>query len=344
MTIKVIVIGHSDGDGHLITEQTRRNLSLVDGFEVGVLVDPVRTKGHQVWLALDSLYEIEEASLVFFVDLMFSPAGFVAESSSLANFALKRPNKRFFLIDHHPLPYRRLAIVPNVRAIYRPEVFDCVFGPRSGMMVVAAICERQQADVREIREPWHDLLALGVRRAAAPGGSLGGDALLSLMRNDRWDVLADIGSEESSYHRMVRGRRIGNSPQVGAMAAALDLANGSGERYINDSERKREREQRGSAIMPYDIGAERFSRNIDEPARFYNAPRAAKDLEALVTLLEVAALSLTVNQETTFTIGELLKEARELGGPGITIEAEDVKIVLKKASFLKKAGTRLSLR
>jgi hypothetical protein len=61
-----------------------------------------------------------------------------------------------------------------------------------------------------------------------------------------------------------------------------------------------------------------------------------RDLEAIVTLLELAAVYLTPTPDATFTVEELLIEAHRLGGDEVRIEVDDVKIVLGKAGFLKK--------
>jgi single-stranded DNA-specific DHH superfamily exonuclease len=141
MKQSVLVVGHADADGHLITEQVRRNLARIDRFNVETVVDPVRTKDHKAWTKLDDITEIEDADIVFFVDLMFAPSTFDEEARSLVEFVNDRREKQFFLIDHHPLPLRRLAAADNLRVLYRPDVFECAVGPRSGMMVVAALCE-----------------------------------------------------------------------------------------------------------------------------------------------------------------------------------------------------------
>src|SRR5665213_3473869 len=125
MTKSVVVVGHADADGHLITEQVRRNLASVKNFDVSAVVDPVRTKDHRAWLALDLLSEVDNADYVFFVDLMFAPASFTEEAKALVQFVNDRPEKQFFLIDHHPLPLRRLENAKNLHVAYRPEVFDC---------------------------------------------------------------------------------------------------------------------------------------------------------------------------------------------------------------------------
>ena len=338
MTTNVMVVGHADGDGHLITEQTRRNLAAIPGFSVDVLVDPKRTQGHQIWTRLDQVPEIEPAQIVFFVDLMFSPMGFVEQSQALVDYARFRPAKRFFVIDHHPLPNSRLSDAPNIRGIYRPDVFDCTFGPRSGMMVIAALCERQRDLVSGVVSSRHDELSMGVRRAAAPGGPLSGAPLLKILRNERWDILADLAAEDAASHRMVRGRRVANLPQSKAMAAAIAAANDPVQEDVNRLRHEDDDGKPGRAHVPYDIGMERFTREDTQPPSLKNAPVPAKDLETLMTLLEVAALSLTTSPDATFALEDLVAEAAIIGGEGIYIDIRDVQIVLSKFGFIERSA------
>lgn len=64
----------------------------------------------------------------------------------------------------------------------------------------------------------------------------------------------------------------------------------------------------------------------------------ARDLEAIVTLIELAALELSPESEVTFTRDALLETARMFGGPHIDILEKDFDIVLRKSSFIKKVG------
>jgi hypothetical protein len=73
------------------------------------------------------------------------------------------------------------------------------------------------------------------------------------------------------------------------------------------------------------------------------SPANPRDLEAIMTLLELAAISLTEGPDSSFTSEELLNRARELGGSEVQIIETDVKIVLGKAGFLKKEGGRFRL-
>jgi hypothetical protein len=343
MKQSVLVVGHADADGHLIAEQVRRNLALIDSFDVTTVVDPARTKDHTAWLHLDTITEIEDADIVFFVDMMFAPATFVEEAKALVEFACDYDEKRFFLIDHHPLPLRRLAPAENLRVMYRPEVFDCAIGPRSGMMIAAALCEGQRANVADIKEPVHDALALGIRRAAALGGPLPGEKLLALLRSDCWGTLVRLGEEDREFHRLPRGRRALNQPRSEVLTSlekiASELLTHGGGRYQRGGSKR-------SDAMAYDvdIAEERFAVEGGHRHRVQNAPVQPRDLETILTILEVAALSLTKTPDATFTRKQLIKEARTIGGDEIDLREEDIMIVLQKQGFLEKVGSELRLR
>lgn len=72
--------------------------------------------------------------------------------------------------------------------------------------------------------------------------------------------------------------------------------------------------------------------------RHLRSVASGRDLEAIVTLLELAALTLTPSLGATFTRSELFREAREIGGDEIELEESDLKNVLGKAGFLKNVG------
>lgn len=335
MTHNVVVIGHADADGHLITEQVRRNLARIRGFKVTTVVDPLRTRDHKAWLHLDTFPEVKPADMVFFVDLMFAPASFVQESQALVDFVSHYSDKRFFLFDHHPLPLRRLEAARNLRVIYRPEVFDCALGPRSGMMVVAALCEKQRQQVADVTTDQHEVIAEGMRRAAALGGNLPGDKLLALIRANCWDAFVELGEEAREQHRLPRGRR-----PAGKQSPALRKLDRAASELIRTGAKP------GRMAMSYDqdVSSQRYSYESGRRARETNKVASGRDLEAIVTLLEVAALSLTTEEGATFSRERLIKEARDIGGPEIDLQDEDIDIVLTKQSFLVKVGKELKLR
>lgn len=330
MKRQVLVVSHADADGHVIAEQVRRNLASIDTFDVRALVDPVRTKDHKTWLHLDTFTEIEACSLVIFVDLMFAPSSFDAEADALVQFARARPNKWFFVLDHHPVPTRRLSGAANLRALYRSDVMDCTIGTPSRMMTIAALCEKQET--RAERRPDDVALAKGVQRAAALGGPLPGEKLLALIRFGYWRELTALGRESASEHPMPRGRRRAGFPPSDALVKLDKIA-------TEILEHASTRHQPPGDHMSYDFDA---AADRDPPPM--SAPAThGRDLEAIVTLLELAAIYLTSSPGQTFTLDELLVQAQEIGG--LTIDKGDARIVLDKAKFLRKQpDKRFALR
>lgn len=73
-------------------------------------------------------------------------------------------------------------------------------------------------------------------------------------------------------------------------------------------------------------------------------PSDPRDLEVIMTVLELAAISLTEDPDSSFTMEQLLEKARELAGSAVRIDQNDIKIVLEKAGFLKKDGGRFRLK
>lgn len=332
MRQSVLVVGHADADGHLITEQVRRNLASIEEFEVRALVDPERTRNHRTWLNLESITEIENADIVFFVDLMFSPNSFVEEAQALTNFVGDHSRKTFLLLDHHPLPLRLLSRAENLRALYRPDVFECALGPRSDMMVVAALCERQESKVTDIKETAHDTMALGMRRAAAIGGDLPGEGLLALLREDCWVGISMLGRDDREFHKLPRGRRSPTQPISETLRRLSDAAEEilEGQPPAAITEWKED--------MSYDMEEGAYVREEGRRRRVKERDVNGRDLEAIVTTLEVAALLLSPQDGSTFTQAELIDKAHSLCGEKIGLQSEDVKIVLSKHSFLKPVG------
>ena len=325
---QVLIVSHADADGHVIAEQVRRNLSMVPTFEVSTVVDPERTRDHKIWMNLETVSEIETSELVFFVDLMFAPPSFIPEAEALVEFALERPTKEFFLLDHHPLPLKRLSRAWNLHAVYRPDVFDCTFGRASWLMEIAALLEKQPT--RIIGNAKQELLAKGVKRAAAIGGPLAGDKLLALMRFERWGDLSELGRDDAAFHHLPRGRRPAKYP-VSSLMRQLDRLATDLLQSSLDADRPHPKR---SVAMSYDLDL--------VPSGISHAPIVTpsdpKDLEVIMTVLELAAISLTDNPDSTFSMEQLLEKARELGGSAVRVDENDIRIVLAKAGFLKKEG------
>jgi hypothetical protein len=196
------------------------------------------------------------------------------------------------------------------------------------MMIVAALCERQIAEVSDMKNPIHEMLAIGVRRAAAPGGPLPGEKLLALLKADRWESILQLGEDEPEYHRLPRGRRP-NSQLPSDILVSLEREADALLAHQDTQGPPAPRIMRRSS-MSYDaaVGEERFSYDTTGQRTLQAKTARARDLEAIITLLELAALSLTTAPGTTFTIEQLIEEARDTAGDDISLR--DVNIVLKK--------------
>ncbi len=75
-----------------------------------------------------------------------------------------------------------------------------------------------------------------------------------------------------------------------------------------------------------------------------SAPLNPRDLEAIVTMLEVAGLTLTETPGQTFTREALFREANALIGPKVRIDESDMAIVLKGMKTFRNVGGELCVR
>jgi len=204
----VLIVGHADADGHLATEQSRRNILDSGARSCRAFVDRKVTAGYRMWRNYLPDIPINGADTVLFVDLMLHPSDPGDSVRALASLAVDCPDKTFIVIDHHPmlgLP----ALPDNAGIWFSPAVYTCCFGEPDWMMVVAAICDADEGPVAPMVNATMRHLALGVQRAAADS-MLSGDSLLRLLENDRWDIIEAIADEPPEFHRRARGRRVAN--------------------------------------------------------------------------------------------------------------------------------------
>lgn len=273
----------------------------------------------------------EKYDIVFFADLMFAPKSFHDEADSLVSFANSHDKTRFYVMDHHPLPLQRLQSAPNIRAVYRDDVVDCSLGgsPQtpSWEMVIAALCEKQPTRVRSVSDSRQRIVAEGMRRAAALGGPLSGSPLMALIGAAKWDEIAALGGEDKSSHHLPRGRRRSDST-----SEQLENLRALAQRLVHATT-----EAKGSA-MPYDGPPE------VAPTLAKISPAPPRDLEAIVSLLELAALSLTDKPGAQFTEEQLIEEAQSIAGDEFKVVIGDAKLVIGKSGFLKKVGKKFTLK
>ena len=79
------------------------------------------------------------------------------------------------------------------------------------------------------------------------------------------------------------------------------------------------------------------------PPRVDTPPQHPQDLEAIVTLLELAAIFLTPAPGTLFTFDELIAQAHEIAGPECLIAPRDARIVLPFMKTIRKRDRRFYL-
>jgi len=88
-----------------------------------------------------------------------------------------------------------------------------------------------------------------------------------------------------------------------------------------------------------------MSTDATHPPQVTTPPMRGDDLEAIVVLLELAAIYLTPSPGTLFTKEQLFAQMHEIGGDEIKVNEQDAAIVLRHMKSLKRhAGNRLSLR
>ena len=218
---RVLVIGHADGDGYLAAEQSRRNLLRADAASCEVLVDPRITPGYRFWERWLDRLDFAGIDIVIFVDLMLNYRAPTDSIERICRKALDQPDTQFLVIDHHQYegaPMRELP--PNLRFQFTDKVYECCFGPPSDLMIIASICDRDEDPVQARITDVHRRRAIGVSRAAADRRGLAGAALITLLKEDRWDILEALGQEDRQLHRTVRGIRPASTPVSPALHAA----------------------------------------------------------------------------------------------------------------------------
>ena len=219
---RVLIVGHADADGHLAAEQSRRNALRSGASRCEVFIDVKCTANYSIWRNHLCEVPIRSADTVVFVDLMFHPEDVVGSVDVLTDLASKNPEKQFIVIDHHP--YSGLpALAVNLSIWFTSAVYTCCFGPPSHLMVVAAICDRDEEPVVAMIDETMRRRALGMERAAADR-SLAGSKLLRLLADDRWDLIEQLAEESNDVHQRVRGRRHSRQPLSPALERARGIA------------------------------------------------------------------------------------------------------------------------
>ena len=131
------------------------------------------------------------------------------------------PRTRFLVLDHHELKRPTLER-SNLSLVEADSVFQCCFGtPSDDLMIVAAICDRDEGTVRHLITEAHRKRADGIRRAAADIDGVAGSVLLSLLKRGRWSFFEKLAEEPSESHKRARGRRTSKSHSSPLLKAAI---------------------------------------------------------------------------------------------------------------------------
>lgn len=216
---RLLVVGHADGDGYLASEQSRRNALSCGATSCDIFIDPRITSGYRFWDRHLEEFDMGDADTVVFVDLMLNYKSPRDSFERICARATSDPDRHFIYIDHHPIS--DLPAAPgNLEIRFSEIVYQCCLGDPSELMLIASICDRDEAPVRDHIEDLHRLRAVGVSRAAADRRGLAGAPLQQLLREDRWDILDALGQEDREFHRIVRGARSSKSPSSPSLEAA----------------------------------------------------------------------------------------------------------------------------
>lgn len=214
-----LLFGHADADGHLATEQTRRNLKRA-GVKVSQVVISPETASFRFWTDYFPRVDFVKHGLVVTVDLAFSFKNPRESLSAVVKTVRSNPSTQFIILDHHPLlnPNQMPA---NLRLVSVDRVYDCCLGiATDDFMAVASICDGGVIVSSGRARESHMKRAVGLRRAAAEK-QLNGDPLLRLLRQKKWSFFEALADEPAEYHRTVRGRRSSRGFASPLLQAAL---------------------------------------------------------------------------------------------------------------------------
>lgn len=224
-----LVFAHSDADGHLAAEQTRRNL-LKAGYHVSdVIVHPTLTRSYRFWEQHFQEADFGDNEHVFIVDIMLASRDQATTWGALLTRVRAERDRQFHIIDHHDVQLP--ASVPsNLHVTISKSVYECCYGTPSELMLLAAICDRDEEPVRHLLTERHRRLAVGIARAVSERNVLAGAPLLRLLRDECWGVFEQLAEEPAAFHRTFYGNRTAKEPlspllQIAYAVCGLDATN-----------------------------------------------------------------------------------------------------------------------
>lgn len=203
---RVLLVSHADADGHIIAEQSRRNLVRA-GHDVDLFIDRELTKGYRLWDKLSSVPVQDEHDTVIFLDLMLNPKDPESSVDYLADLAKRHARKQFFLLDHHPMPTWEGKQRENLEISFSNRVYDCCVGTPSWLMAIAALCDRDEEALSDRPNENQRLVAQGVMRIMADQRRFVGFPMIALLATDRWDLMRHAALEQPNSHKQMYGHR-----------------------------------------------------------------------------------------------------------------------------------------
>ena len=217
------VFGHADGDGYVAAEQSRLNLELAGAQVADVVVDPKGTRNYRFWGGQLQEWDFSRVEFVLFVDIMLERKNPQGSVDAISYVASKFDETTFLVIDHHPVSGLKW-MEPNLQFTFVDEAYDCCFGKPSDLMILASLCEKETPPAHAVWSEQQVNMAAGLKRAAADHGRMAGNALVKLLRHQRWDTIATIGSEPTDMHYSFYGRRRSSVRPSPALEAAFELS------------------------------------------------------------------------------------------------------------------------
>ena len=209
---KAIIFGHADADGHLAAIQSAENLRADNIDVLDIVVHPAKTRNYKFWEGYFQDCDFKGADIVVVVDIMFHPTNHLRSYEALISRVSKTPTTNFVVIDHHPV--HDIPKVPNNLDLkFVSDVFNCCYGKPTDLMVIAAICDKDEASVKSRITDLHRKRAIGIKRAVSDRYALVGGSTLRLIEDRAWGVFEQLADEPAAYHRTFYGNRVAKKPE-----------------------------------------------------------------------------------------------------------------------------------
>ena len=206
-----IVFGHADGDGHLAAVQSAENLRAEKTDVLDIVVDPTKTLNYRFWETCFQTCDFNGADIVIVVDIMFHPTNPQRSYEALFNRVRMQQHTKFIVIDHHPV--HNISKQPkNLTLDFVEDVFDCCYGEPTELMILAAICDKDETAVKSRITDLHRKRAIGIKRAVSDRRALAGRPTLKLIEDRAWGIFEQLADEPAAFHRTFYGNRVAKKP------------------------------------------------------------------------------------------------------------------------------------